>query len=110
MRPDTEFGCREWSSVRALDEVCDVLNRHEVPFLPAHEPSDVYRSPQAEARAAWVMVPDPGLGDVRTVADPVKSDRMPDAEARPAPQIDADNEDVLTTWTAAPAAEGDGQR
>jgi formyl-CoA transferase len=95
----------QWSAARTLAEVCEILSRNDVPASPAQEPADVHACPHAKARGAWVTIPDPVLGDVRIVANPVKSDRMADPETRPAPQLGGDTNDVLASWTRTGAAQ-----
>jgi formyl-CoA transferase len=88
-----------------VDKVCEALSQYDVPASPAHQPSDVFDCGHAAARRAWVDVPDPALGAVRVVANPVKSDQMPADRLTAPPQLGADTEEVLRTWTARP---GDG--
>jgi formyl-CoA transferase len=95
----------EWSSRMPVDKVCEALSQYDVPASPAHQPSDVFDCGHAAARRAWVDVPDPALGAVRVVANPVKSDQMPADRLTAPPQLGADTEEVLRTWTARP---GDG--
>jgi formyl-CoA transferase len=97
-----------WSLQLDLDEVCQHLSVHDVPASAAHEPSDVFHCPHALARGAWVTLPDPVLGDVRVVANPIKSSHMPEPETRAAPQLGADTEDVLTTWSSTKQKEEKG--
>ena len=88
----------EWSAVRTVTEVCRVLASFNVPASPVQTEADVINCPQAAARGAWVSVPDPAIGEMRVVANPVKADAFSAAEPEAAPQLGADGDKVRATW------------
>lgn len=88
----------KWAGDMSVDAACEVLLAYGVPASPVDDARAVLEAPHARARRSWIDIPDPVLGDVRVVANPLKSRGMPTQLREPAPQLDADADDVWTEW------------
>lgn len=72
------------------------LNKAGVPCGPVNSIADVARDPQIAARHMIVSIPDPVIGDLQVVGNPIKLSGVPERAAHtPPPDVDGDREAIL---------------
>lgn len=81
---------------RTTADWLDVLNAAGVPCGPVNSVADVAKDPQVAARHMIVSIPDPVIGDLKVVGNPIKLSGVPERTGHAAPsEVDADREAVL---------------
>ena len=79
-----------WTGDKSVDSVLENFGEAGVPAAPVQDLDDVFACEHAAARGAWIDVPDPVLGTVRVVANPIKSSAMPSWPVSAAPLLGDD--------------------
>jgi CoA:oxalate CoA-transferase len=81
---------------RTTADWLDILNAAGVPCGPVNSVAEVANDPQVAARGMIVSIPDPVIGDLRVVGNPIKMSGVPERSGHaPPPEIDADREAIL---------------
>ena len=81
---------------RTVHEWLDVLNAAGVPCGPVNTVADVARDPQVAARNMIVSIPDPAIGNLQVVGNPIKLSGVPErADHTPPPAVDSDRAAIL---------------
>lgn len=87
-----------WAQSRTVAEVLAILKEHGVPAAAARDEEAVLGCVHAQARGAWIDVPDPVLGRVRVVGNPVKANTFGARPPSAPPQLGADRAQVTAHW------------
>lgn len=84
----------QWLSDKTKTEACELLMAQGLPCGPIMTSEDCYNDPHTAARKMFADVPDPIVGSLKIVGNPIK---MQDHEAQygPLPKLGADTEAVL---------------
>lgn len=78
------------------DEIITRLRAHGVPCTQVRSVAEALDDPHLRARGMVVDIPQPELGHVRTLGNPIKLSRTPAVIDRPPPALGEHNADVLT--------------
>ena len=78
------------------DEVIERLRAHTVPCTQVRSVAEALEDPDLRARDMVVDIPQPELGHVRTLGNPIKLSRTPAVITRPPPALGEHNAEVLT--------------
>ncbi|MEQ8789962.1 MAG: CoA transferase [Pirellulaceae bacterium] len=85
---------------RTTADWLDVLNEAGVPCGPVNTVADVAKDPQVAARNMIVSIVDPVIGDLQVPGNPIKLSGVPERTGhKPAPEVDADREAILSLLT-----------
>ena len=76
-----------------------LLERANVPCGPINNLQQVFEDPQVQARGLQQQLPHPVLGNVPTVASPLRLSKTPVRYVRAAPSLGADTAAVLTRFS-----------
>ena len=96
-----------WMAGRTRSEADEALNSHGVPVGPVYTASDVFASPQVEARKMLITVDDPQVGEYRFARTVPMLSSAPEAEGRPAPRLGQHTRQILGELLGYDAAELD---
>ena len=80
---------------RTLEEWKPILDKHELIYAPAQDPTDVAKDEQAWANDFFAEVDHATLGKIKLVANPIKLSKMPSSIRTTAPQSGQHTEEVL---------------
>jgi CoA:oxalate CoA-transferase len=82
--------------MRTTKDWLEILNAAGVPCGPVNSVAEVAKDPQVAARNMIVSIPDPVIGDLRVVGNPIKISGVPErADHSPPPNVDGDREAIL---------------
>ena len=84
-----------WMVEHTRAEAEQALNNHGVPVGPVYTASDVFASPQVEARKMLIPVDDPVVGEYRFARTVPMLSSAPEAEAQPAPRLGQHTRQIL---------------
>jgi crotonobetainyl-CoA:carnitine CoA-transferase CaiB-like acyl-CoA transferase len=85
----------KWTRGKALDEICDLLDRAHVPSGPVCSVEEACDNPQLRAREMVVSLPDEQHGDLRLPGVAVKLSRTPGQVRRRPPTVGEHTAEVL---------------
>ncbi len=77
------------------DEIITRLRTHSVPCTQVRSVAEALEDPQLRTRGMVVDIPQPELGHVRTLGNPIKLSRTPAVIERPPPALGEHNAEVL---------------
>ena len=80
-----------WTERHSLAELCEILDRAEVPNGPINSIADIFENPQFAARGTLTAVDDPIIGRVRMPAPVPRLSETPARIPRPAPEVGEHN-------------------
>lgn len=81
---------------RTTDDWLKTLDAAGVPSGPVNTVADVASNPQVAARNMIVLIPDPVIGDLKVVGNPIKLSGVPErTDHTPPPAVDADRAAIL---------------
>ena len=103
-RPLVDARVSAWTRERDAERAAETLQAAGVSAMPVVGAADLLEDTHLAARGAFVRLEDPGVGEVRHVATPLRLGRTPLAQPRPAPRLGADTADVLGRWLGLDAA------
>ncbi|MYD70615.1 MAG: CoA transferase [Acidobacteria bacterium] len=84
------------------DELIGRLRAHNVPCAPVRSISEALEDEHLRAREMVVDIPHDGLGQVRTLGNPINLSRTPAVIDRPPPALGEHNAEILGASDAAP--------
>lgn len=80
----------------ATKEWLDILNKAGVPCGPVNSIAEVVKDPQVAARNMIVSIPDPVIGNLQVVGNPIKISGVPEQTSHtPPPEVDGDRAAIL---------------
>jgi crotonobetainyl-CoA:carnitine CoA-transferase CaiB-like acyl-CoA transferase len=85
----------DWMKDKTKLEVCDLLMAQGLPCGPIQTSEEVARCPHIAKRELLVKIPDPIVGGLTMVGNPIKMEEH-ETEYRPLPNLGADTEAVLS--------------
>ena len=86
-------------SVRTTREWLALLEAEKIPCAPINNVAEMMADPQIAARNMIVTAHDPQTGPIRMQGNPIKLSGFADpATRKPAPDLDADRDAILTEW------------
>jgi len=80
---------------RTMRDWLDALERAGVPCGPINTIADVFADPQVQARGVRLDLPQPAIGSVPSVANPIKYSATPIAYLSAPPMLGADTDEIL---------------
>ena len=92
------------------DELIERLRMHTVPCAQVRSVAEALEDPHLRARGMVVDIPQPELGQVRTLGNPIKLSRTPAVINRAPPALGEHNDEILASLGLRPKRTGTGGR
>jgi CoA:oxalate CoA-transferase len=93
-----------WAGERTRDEVVGALLARDVPVAPVRTLREVVEDPDLVARGQLRALDDPALGQIGVLGSPIRFDRRPPREVRPAPGLGEHTDEVVRDWLGDPGS------
>jgi CoA:oxalate CoA-transferase len=87
-----------WTQTLTVAEAVERLRMYHVPCGPVLDIDDVSKLQNLDDRGMLMRIDDPVWGETTVAGNPLVSSLMSDTQARPAPELGADNDVVLREW------------
>ncbi|MEG2203994.1 MAG: CoA transferase [Oscillospiraceae bacterium] len=85
-----------WLSDKTKLQACEMLMAQGLPCGPIQTAEDVAKDPHTQKRQMLVSVPDPIMGELTVVGNPIKTEEH-EMTYRPFPRLGADTDEILGT-------------
>ena len=87
-----------WIVSQSVDEVCDTLREHSVPYSLIYSVEDIVKDPHYLARGAIKTIEHPKLGSLKVQASHPILSESPAVEIRPAAALGEHTNHILQSW------------